>query len=115
MNKNNKTIEHMTARQAATKRQQHDSFRQHQLFRRYTNQHNIYDKIARCPLSLVISSIARSATRRYLSYSEADFEVFRPAGATRWTDGGEIGMEEGPSVPSSMPNFTPSVHATLRV
>ena len=23
-------------------------------------------------------SIARSATRRYLSYSEADFEVFRP-------------------------------------
>jgi len=27
---------------------------------------------------------------RYLSYSEADFEVFRPAGATRCTDGGEI-------------------------
>jgi len=35
-------------------------------------------------------SIARSATRRYLSYSEADFEVFRSAGATRSTDGGEI-------------------------
>ena len=34
-------------------------------------------------------SIARSATRRYLSfYSEADFEVFRPAVATRCTDGG---------------------------
>ena len=27
---------------------------------------------------------------RYLIYSEADFEVFRPAGATRCTDGGEI-------------------------
>ena len=39
---------------------------------------------------------------RYLVYSEADFEVFRPAGATRCTDageiwhgGGEFGMEEG--------------------
>jgi len=29
-------------------------------------------------------------SRRYLSYSEANFEVFRPAGATRCTDGGEI-------------------------
>jgi len=27
---------------------------------------------------------------RYLVYSEADFEVLRPAGATRCTDGGEI-------------------------
>ena len=27
---------------------------------------------------------------RYLVYSEAHFEVFRPAGATRCTDGGEI-------------------------
>jgi len=35
-------------------------------------------------------SQARSATRRYLSYSEADFQVFRPAAATRCTDGGEI-------------------------
>ena len=35
---------------------------------------------------------------RYLVYSEADFEVFRPAGATRCTDGGEIwhGGGEGP-------------------
>jgi len=30
------------------------------------------------------------AKRRYLSNSEADFEVFRPAGATRCTNGGEI-------------------------
>jgi len=29
-------------------------------------------------------------TCRYLVYSEANFEVFRPAGATRCTDGGEI-------------------------
>jgi len=28
--------------------------------------------------------------RRYSSYSEADFEVFRPAGATRCSDGGAI-------------------------
>jgi len=27
---------------------------------------------------------------RYLVYSEADFEVFRPAGVTRCTDGVEI-------------------------
>ena len=31
---------------------------------------------------------------RYLVYSEADFEVFRPAGATRCTDGVKFGMEE---------------------
>jgi len=35
-------------------------------------------------------SIARSARRRCLIYSEADFEVFLPARATRCTDGGEI-------------------------
>jgi len=35
-------------------------------------------------------SIARSASRRYLNYSEADFEVFRPSVATRCIDGGEI-------------------------
>jgi len=33
---------------------------------------------------------------RYLIYSEADFEVFRPAGATRCTDGGEIWHGGGP-------------------
>jgi len=38
----------------------------------------------------ITGSIARSSTRRYLIYSEADFEVFRPAGATCCTDGGEI-------------------------
>jgi len=39
---------------------------------------------------LITGSIARSASRRYLIYSEVDFEVFRPAGATCCTDGGEI-------------------------
>jgi len=39
---------------------------------------------------LVTGSIARSASRLYLVYSEADCEGFRPAGATRCTDGGEI-------------------------
>jgi len=38
----------------------------------------------------VTGSIAHSARRRYLIYSEADFEVFRPAGVTCCTDGGEI-------------------------
>jgi len=38
----------------------------------------------------VTGSIARSASRRHLVYSEADFEVFGPTEATRCTDGGEI-------------------------
>jgi len=51
-------------------------------------------------VSIFTGSIAPSATRRYLIYSEAEFEVFRPAGATRCTP--------------SVPNFTP-VGATVRV
>jgi len=61
-------------------------------------------------ISVFTGSIAQSANCQYLIYSEADFEVFCPAGATRCTDGVKFGMEEGtPKVPSSMPNFTPSV------
>jgi len=41
-------------------------------------------------MHLITGSIARSTTRRYLSYSEVDFEVFRLAGATRCTDRGGI-------------------------
>jgi len=41
-------------------------------------------------LKVITGSIARSGRRRYLIHSVADFEVFRPAGATRCTDGGEI-------------------------
>ena len=40
---------------------------------------------------------------RYLVYSEADFEVFRPAGAKRCTDGGEIWHAGG--------SFGPLLHA----
>ena len=53
----------------------------------------------------ITGSIARSASRRYLVYSEADFEVFRPAGATRCIDGVKFGME-GPACQIS----PPSVH-----
>jgi len=45
--------------------------------------------------SIITGSIASSASRRYLVYSEADFEVFRPAGATRCTDGMRFGTEDG--------------------
>jgi len=41
-------------------------------------------------LCIVTGSIAHSASGRYLVYSETDVEVFRPAGATRCTDGGKI-------------------------
>jgi len=39
---------------------------------------------------LLPAALRAAHTCRYLVYSEADFEVFRPAGATRFTDGGEI-------------------------
>ena len=45
---------------------------------------------------LVTGSIARSATCRHLICSDANFEVFRPAGATRCTDWGEIWHGGGP-------------------
>jgi len=41
-------------------------------------------------VNIVTGSNARIAKRRYLSNLQTDFEVFRPAGATRCTDGGEI-------------------------
>jgi len=95
----------------------------------------VYTAVFPVSRGIINGSIARSATRRYLVYSEADYEVFRPAGATRCTDWGEIwhvgpllrakfhpsrcnvkfGTEKGTeSVPSSVPNFTP-IGATVRV
>jgi len=59
-------------------------------------------------------SIARSASRRYLVYSEADFEVFRPAGATRCTDGVKFGTEEGTVGPLLRAKFH-AIGATTRV
>jgi len=46
--------------------------------------------IAELLVLFVTGCIAHSASRRYLVYSEADFEVFRFAGATRCTDGGKM-------------------------
>jgi len=56
---------------------------------------------------VITGSIARSATRRYLIYSEADFKFFRPAEATSSTDGVKFGTEA-----SAVPNLTP-IGATI--
>ena len=68
--------------------------------------------------AIITGSIARSAKRRYLIYSEDDFEVFRPAGATRCTDGGEIwrgGGDLGSPPPRQIsPSFhRPSLHPSI--
>ena len=60
------------------------------------------------------AALRAAQTCRYFVYSEADFEVFRPAGATRCTDGGEIWHGGGDGPLSSMPNFTP-IGETTRV
>jgi len=59
--------------------------------------------------SVIIGSIARSTRRRYLIYSEADYEVFRPAGVTRCTDGGEIWHGGGCRSPPPCQISPPSV------
>jgi len=41
---------------------------------------------------------------RYLIYSEADFEVLHPAGATRCTDGGEIWHGGGDRLRAKLPH-----------
>ena len=41
-------------------------------------------------MTFLPAALREAQTCRYLVYSEANFEVFRPAGATRCTDGGEI-------------------------
>jgi len=65
---------------------------------------------------LFTGSIARSASRRYLINSEADFDVFRPAGPTRCTDGVKFGTEvqNPPLERAILPNFT-RIGATTRV
>jgi len=42
-----------------------------------------------------------------LSYSQADFEIFRPTGATRCTDGVKFGAEERTFGPLLHANFHP--------
>ena len=63
---------------------------------------------ARNILCIFTGSISSSAKRRYLSYWEAEFEVFRLAGATRCADGVKFSME------ASVPNIT-LIGATIRV
>ena len=46
-------------------------------------------------VEFLLAALRAAQICRYLVYSEADFEVFRPAGATRSTDGGEIWQGEG--------------------
>jgi len=58
---------------------------------------------------VITGSIVRSAKRRYLSYSEADFEDFCPAGVNVAPMGVKFGTEEG-----TVPNFT-SVDGAIRV
>jgi len=67
-------------------------------------------------MTMITGSIACSASHHYLVYSEADFEVFDPQGQHVASMGVKFGSEEGtaPSVPSSVPNFTP-IGATTRV
>ena len=66
-------------------------------------------------MSLLPAALRAEQICRYFVYSEADFEVFRPGGATRCTDGGwNLAWRSGPKVPSSVPNFTP-IGATTRV
>jgi len=67
-------------------------------------------------MSFFTGSIARSASRRDLIYSEADFEVFRPAGATCCTDGGEIWHGGGdPGDPRSPPSCQISPSSVQRL
>ena len=66
---------------------------------------------------MITCCIARSARRRHLIYSEADFEVFRPmgadfevfrpTGATCCIDGVKFGTEEETSGPLLHAKFQP--------
>ena len=51
------------------------------------------------PVSIITGSIVRIASHRYLIYSEANFDIFCPAGVTRCTDGVKFGTEEGTEIP----------------
>jgi len=51
-------------------------------------------KCCHLPTLEITGSIAFSANRWYLSYSEGNFDAFCPAGATRCTDGVKFGTEE---------------------
>ena len=44
----------------------------------------------KCPTDVITGRICRRQLCRYFVYSRADFGVFRPTGATRYTDQGQI-------------------------
>jgi len=56
-----------------------------------------------CKAVLLPAALRAAQTCRCLIYSETDFEVFRPAGAIRCTDGGEIWHGGGDLPPWSPP------------
>ena len=70
------------------------SHNHHHFYKAKSTQHQCHDNFdvhdAAPHSTLVTGRIAHSASRRYLIYSEADFEVFSTAGATRCTDGDGI-------------------------
>jgi len=61
-----------------------------------TNIFTLYHVSEKTGPFVITGNIVRSTRRWYLIYSEADFEVFRPAGATWCTDGSEIWPGEDP-------------------
>jgi len=64
-------------------------------------------------VSLLLPTALRATqTCRYLVYSEADFEVFCPAGATRWV---KFGIKEGTEGPLLQAKFHHPTGATTRV
>jgi len=63
---------------------------------------------------VITGSIARSATRRHLSYSEADFEVFRPHGPHVAPMGVKFSTEEETEGCLLHTKFHP-IGATIRV
>jgi len=58
---------------------------------------------------LLPAALRAALTCRYLIYSEANFEVFRPAGATRCTDGGPPPRQISPRSPPPRQISTPLV------
>ena len=67
----------------------------------------MYSDLSLLRLYFFTDSIVKSATRRYLSYSKADFKVFQPAGVTHCTNAGEIWHGEGDQRPPPPRQISP--------
>jgi len=72
-----------------------------------------------CACDLITGSIARSTKRRYLSYSEADFEVFGPAGGRHLekSKNRHISVTVGPIVTKfyTLTQFDPLDHSVWKI